>query len=256
MIQIDIKEIVNIAVRAGEAILGVYNGTAVEVVLKEDNSPLTIADSLSHQVIVEGLTQLYPDIPVLSEEGSKIDYDIRKNWTCYWCVDPLDGTKEFIKRNGEFTVNIALMENNRPVFGVIYAPVLNDIYYGSIDGGSWMQRPGEEAVQIKADTSAKQWTAIGSRSHADEEEESILEQYPVTDKLSIGSSLKFCLIASGRAHIYFRKGPTMEWDTAAGHAIALGSGAIMQNAHKQEFLYNKPNLLNPGFFCMVDQAAK
>ncbi|MCD0490537.1 3'(2'),5'-bisphosphate nucleotidase CysQ [Pedobacter sp. MC2016-14] len=252
MIQIDIKEIVKIAVQAGEAILKVYNAPApVAVMVKEDNSPLTLADELSHGVIMEGLTRLYPDIPVLSEEGSQIDYEIRKNWTRYWCVDPLDGTKEFIKRNGEFTVNIALMENNKPVLGVIYAPVLNDIYYGSVAGGSWMQVPGQEAVQIKADVDATEWLAIGSRSHADEEEENVLKAFPVTGKLSIGSSLKFCLIASGKAHIYYRKGPTMEWDTAAGHAIALGSGAIMLNAEQQEFIYNKPSLLNPGFFCMV-----
>jgi len=254
MIKIDIKEIVNIAVLAGEAILEVYNASVpAEVILKADNSPLTLADQRSHAVIMEGLTKLYPDIPVLSEEGSQIDYEIRKNWTRYWCVDPLDGTKEFIKRNGEFTVNIALMENNKPVLGVIYAPVLNDIYYGSITDGSWMQHPGQEPVQIKTDALATEWTAIGSRSHADEEEEKVLKQYPVTNKLSIGSSLKFCLIASGKAHIYYRKGPTMEWDTAAGHAIALGSGAIMFNADRTEFIYNKPNLLNPGFFCMIEQ---
>ncbi len=252
MIQIDIKEIIKIAVSAGEAILEVYNASVpAAVILKEDNSPLTLADERSHGVIMEGLTSLYPDIPVLSEEGSQIDYEVRKNWTRYWCVDPLDGTKEFIKRNGEFTVNIALMENNKPVLGVIYAPVLNDIYYGTINGGSWMQVPGEEAVQIKADHDAKDWLAIGSRSHADEDEEKVLQEFPVTGKLSIGSSLKFCLIASGKAHIYYRKGPTMEWDTAAGHAIALGSGAIMLNADQQEFIYNKPNLLNPGFFCRI-----
>ena len=176
--QIDIKEIVDIAVNAGKAILEVYNGhIPVAVVLKEDNSPLTIADGLSHDVIMEGLTRLYPEIPVLSEEGSQIDYQVRKNWTRYWCVDPLDGTKEFIKRNGEFTVNIALMENNKPVLGVIYAPVLGDIYYGTVTGGSWMQKPGEQPTTIKADADATAWLAIGSRSHADEEEEKVLQQH-------------------------------------------------------------------------------
>lgn len=253
MNNIDIKLITDIAIKAGAAILEVYNNTEEEwnVVSKKDNSPLTLADRVSHQIIEEGLTSHYPQIPILSEEGAEIDYDTRKEWKEYWCVDPLDGTKEFISRNGEFTVNIALMEDNEPVLGVIYSPVLNVVYYGNPTDGSWKMVPGEAPEAIHADNGAKEWVAIGSRSHASAEEEKVLKQFPVIDKLAIGSSLKFCLIAEGKAHIYYRKGPTMEWDTAAGHAIAVSSGATMQTASLEKFRYNKPSLLNPGFFCKI-----
>lgn len=253
MNKIAIESILNIVVEAGKAILEVYNDPSqdFQITSKKDHSPLTAADQVSHEIIVKGLTALYPEIPVLSEEGAEIAYEVRKDWKQYWCVDPLDGTKEFISRNGEFTVNIALMENNEPVMGVIYCPVLNVIYYGSLDKGSFKMIPGAEPEPIFVSKETSNWTAIGSRSHADQGEEEILKQFPVTQKLSIGSSLKFCLIAEGRANIYYRKGPTMEWDTAAGQAIAVSAGARMLNALKEKFCYNKPTLLNPGFFCLA-----
>nr|WP_068892171.1 3'(2'),5'-bisphosphate nucleotidase CysQ [Pedobacter panaciterrae] len=249
----DIQPIIDIAIKAGEAILEVYNGTleGFGITRKEDNSPLTAADRVSHDIIVEGLTRLYPEIPILSEEGADIDYSIRKEWKQYWCVDPLDGTKEFINRNGQFTVNIAFMDKNKPVIGVIYSPVLNVVYYGIVGKGSWKMTPGEAPEVIRVDNRTSEWIAIGSKSHADEDEENILKKYPVVSKLSIGSSLKFCLVAEGKAQIYYRKGPTMEWDTAAGQAIAVSSGAIMVNADFEEFVYNKPSLLNPGFYCKI-----
>ncbi|RQO65888.1 3'(2'),5'-bisphosphate nucleotidase [Pedobacter sp. KBW06] len=251
MNEIDIAPILAIAIEAGQGILKVYHDLAqdFQITSKKDHSPLTAADQLAHDIIMKGLTALHPDIPVLSEEGAEIAYEIRKDWPLYWCVDPLDGTKEFISRNGEFTVNIALMANNEPVMGVIYSPVLNLIYYGSLRDGSFKMIPGGPAERIFVAKEKGNWKAIGSRSHADPEEEEVLKEFPVTDKLAIGSSLKFCFIAEGKAHIYYRKGPTMEWDTAAGQAIAVSAGATMLNNLKEKFLYNKPSLLNPGFFC-------
>ncbi|SHG03586.1 3'(2'),5'-bisphosphate nucleotidase CysQ [Pedobacter caeni] len=251
MNKITIPPILNIAVEAGQAILEVYHDPAqdFQITAKKDNSPLTAADQRSHDIIMKGLTALHPDIPVLSEEGAEVPYEIRKDWPLYWCVDPLDGTKEFINRNGEFTVNIALMANNEPVMGIIYSPVLNVIYYGSLEEGSFKMIPGASPERIFVSKENSNWTAIGSRSHADPEEEEVLKEFPVKDKISIGSSLKFCIIAEGKAQVYYRKGPTMEWDTAAGQAIAVSAGATMLNASKGKFYYNKPSLLNPGFFC-------
>lgn len=248
---IDIKPILEIALEAGASILQVYNDESQDFKIssKSDNSPLTLADMHSHAIITDRLTALYPHIPVLSEEGATIDYEIRKHWTRYWCVDPLDGTKEFINRNGEFTVNIALIENNEPVMGVIYSPVLNVLYYGSLHEGSFKMTPGQPAEAIRVNDKKSNWTAVGSRSHASPEDMEILQKFPISQMISIGSSLKFCLIADGTADMYYRSGPTMEWDTAAGHAIAVSAGAVLLNASKGKFYYNKPSLLNPGFFC-------
>ena len=250
---IDLKALLNIAVDAGEAIMRVYNrNEGFEISAKADNSPLTIADKIANDLICEALKKLYPHIPVLSEEGRNIPYEERKNWKLYWCVDPLDGTKEFIKRNGEFTVNIALINNQQPILGIIYVPVQNLLYYATAETGSWKQRPGEDAQPIKAVKKTGDWTAATSRSHADAEEEAILSQYPVSDSVAVGSSLKFCLLAEGKAQIYLRKGPTMEWDTAAGHAISLFSGCIMSTLSGKPMLYNKESLLNEGFLCKID----
>ncbi|WP_256011466.1 3'(2'),5'-bisphosphate nucleotidase CysQ [Desertivirga xinjiangensis] len=248
----EIKPILKIAVEAGKAIMSVYGDEEAfsAVTYKEDSSPLTVADKLSHNIIAKGLSALYPDIPVLSEEGSDIEFQLRKDWEYYWCVDPLDGTKEFINRNGEFTVNIALIHRNHPVLGVIYIPCQNLLYYADASG-CFKQTPQKEPIPIKADLKAQAWIALGSRSHSDTTENDFLRAYPVTGLLSAGSSLKFCLIAEGKAHIYYRKGPTMEWDTAAGHAIALSSGAIFTNSDGTPFLYNKPSLKNGSFVCQI-----
>ncbi|KIA94298.1 3'-5'-bisphosphate nucleotidase [Pedobacter kyungheensis] len=249
---IHLQAILDIAVAAGEAILTVYNREeGFEVETKSDASPLTIADKMANDIICAGLKKLYPSIPIISEEGKSIAYKDRKDYGYFWCVDPLDGTKEFIKKNGEFTVNIALIRAQTPVLGVIYVPVQGKLYYGSETIGSWKQLRGEAPQQIKAVNTAS-WTAAVSRSHADGKEKEILSQYPVTNAIAVGSSLKFCLLAEGKAQIYLRTGPTMEWDTAAGHAIILFSGCSITALSGKPMLYNKESLLNEGFLCKVD----
>lgn len=245
-----IEALLPVAKLAGKAILDIYHsGNKIHVSVKSDHTPLTIADKESNKIITAGLRKLYPGIPILSEEGTAIPYEERKDWEYYWCVDPLDGTKEFIYRRDDFTVNIALMHLNRPVLGIIYAPVYNALYYGAQSTGSWLIKDKLASKQLFADKTAKEWIAIGSRSHASAEEQVVLAAYPVTKTIAAGSSLKFCRVAEGAAHIYYRHGPTMEWDTAAGHAIAEGSGATMTSADGSPFLYNKTSLLNSSFIC-------
>ena len=250
---IDLTRINHIAKVAGAAILRIYNlpPESIGLTLKDDRSPLTAADKLSHEVIIKALTALTPHIPIISEEGKDIPYETRKNWPYFWCVDPLDGTREFIKHNGEFTVNIALIHQNTPVLGIIYIPVTGELYYGGQNIGSWKETPEGATTRLHADVSSTSWTAAGSRSHASPEETALLSQYPIKETITVGSSLKFCLIAEGQAHIYYRHGPTMEWDTAAGQAIATFSGAKMTLPNGDPFLYNKVSLLNPGFLCKV-----
>ncbi|WP_295670241.1 3'(2'),5'-bisphosphate nucleotidase CysQ [uncultured Mucilaginibacter sp.] len=253
-ITIDINSVLDIAVAAGHAIMTIYDDPEQDfnITSKEDSSPLTIADQVSHELIYKGLTKLCPQIPIISEEGKHTPYEVRKNWASYWCVDPLDGTKEFIKRNGEFTVNIALIHKQVPVLGVIYIPTQNLLYYGDSTSGSWKQTPGEEPLQIKADKSTHDWIAVGSRSHSDSDEDEVVNQYPVVNFVAVGSSIKFCMIAEGKAHLYFRSGPTMEWDTAAGQAIAHFSGCTVETLAGQPLFYNKPSMLNDSFLCKIN----
>ncbi|WP_146894720.1 3'(2'),5'-bisphosphate nucleotidase CysQ [Adhaeribacter aerolatus] len=252
--EIDLEKLLKIAIDAGEAILVVYNNPqeAGLVKLKTDESPLTLADEASHLIIQQGLEQLTPEIPILSEEGAAIPYEERQNWEYFWCVDPLDGTKEFIHRNGEFTVNIALIHKNTPVLGVIYVPVTGDLYYGGLEMGSFKRTSTGETKTLRVQADAPEWIAIGSRSHASPDEQAILQNYPVVKSISAGSSLKFCYVAEGKAHIYYRHGPTMEWDTAAGQAIVAGSGGIMTMPNGEPFRYNKSSLLNGGFICKIN----
>jgi 3'(2'), 5'-bisphosphate nucleotidase len=250
---INVDEILTLARQAGAAILKVYNDDPENrsLTFKDDNSPLTLADAVSHEVIAKGLAELTPDIPLLSEEGKDIPYDERKLWEYYWCVDPLDGTKEFVKRNGEFTVNIALIHNRTPILGVIYLPVLNILYFGGIHIGSWKISADGLKKTIIAHAADNNWTAVASRSHASAEEEQVLADHHVTKTIAAGSSLKFCMVAEGSAQIYYRHGPTMEWDTAAGQAIAIYGGAAMTKPNGDPFYYNKSSLLNSGFICKV-----
>ena len=250
---IDIEELLVIAREAGEAILKIYNDPdkADEVTFKTDHSPLTLADEASNEVITNRLKILRPDIPVLSEEGRKIPYSERKNWEYFWCVDPLDGTKEFVKRNGEFTVNIALIHNQTPILGIIYVPVTDTMYYASAQTGAYKIDTNGNKTALQVNKKSADWTAVGSRTHSAPEEAELLAKYPVVKSVSIGSSLKFCLLAEGLAQIYYRHGPTMEWDTAAGQAILTLSGGIVTKPDGTPFLYNKESLLNGSFLCTV-----
>jgi len=247
-VQIDINKVCSIAKQAGKAILSVYDGE-IEVEVKDDKSPLTAADKASHQVIIAGLQQHFPDIPVLSEEGAVIPYAERRQWSRFWCVDPLDGTKEFIKRNGEFTVNIALIENGRPVAGVVYVPVQDKLFYGSLQAGAWRLEAGgkPEKIRVRKADHEKGLTVVMSRSHPSPELEAYLKNLKVAKTMPVGSSLKLCVVAEGLADLYPRLGPTMEWDTAAGHAVVEAAGGTVVQPNGEALVYNKEDLLNPYF---------
>jgi 3'(2'), 5'-bisphosphate nucleotidase len=236
------------AIEGGEEILKVYKNT-IEVEMKEDKSPLTLADKNAHLAIVKHLETT--NIPILSEEGRAIPYEERKNWSRLWIVYPLDGSKEFIKRNGEFTVNIALIENGVPILGVIYVPVSGVLYFGDRDNGAFKSVSGVD-ISIPTASSDRKYTAVGSRSHASAETETyfneLKEKYGDIDVVSMGSSLKICLVAEGVADVYPRFAPTMEWDTAAGHAIARAAGKmVLDYTTQQEMVYNREELLNNWF---------
>lgn len=245
--------IIAIAKNAGRAILEIYHNPELSrtVESKTDDSPLTLADQASHEVIAEALQTYFPEIPVLSEEGKHMAYGERKDWGEFWLVDPLDGTKEFIKRNGQFTVNIALIENGYPVLGVIYAPVTDTLYAGKLGECAFKQEGGSRH-DLQVNNSSNGRVAVRSASHAAEEEETLLTKYDVQDTISVGSSLKFCMVAEGKADIYYRHGPTMEWDTAAGQAIleAAGGKVYVGQQEEERFYYNKEDLLNTSFLCL------
>jgi len=250
-----------LALDAGKAIIEIYN-TPFNVELKKDDSPLTIADKNAHSILSEGLVTT--GLPVLSEEGIQPAYDIRKTWSTYWLVDPLDGTKEFVKRNGDFTVNIALIDNQQPVFGVVFAPVPGLLYWGSRLGSFRLDIRKHEIdfstgtdIQVYAEklpcvSGSENYLVLGSKSHMNAETlefvDHLRKSHPDLSLVSRGSSLKFCTLAEGGADIYPRFGPTMEWDTAAGHAVALFAGCeIVKAVDESPLLYNKADLLNPFF---------
>jgi len=256
-------EALNVSVKAGKAILEVYD-TDFDVQNKSDNSPLTQADMKSHNTICEALEST--GLPILSEEGRDISYEERSGWKAYWLIDPLDGTKEFVNRNGDFTVNIALMENEYPVAGVIYIPVTDEMFVGIQDAGAYkctdvksvlsscnsLEEMISESIALPVKVKGRPFTVVCSRSHMSSETEAYIEDLKsVHDELdfaSRGSSLKLCMVAEGKADVYPRFAPTMEWDTAAGQAIAEASGATVINVHTKERLnYNKKNLLNAWF---------
>jgi 3'(2'), 5'-bisphosphate nucleotidase len=245
---IDAEVVCNITKQAGAAIMDIYRGEHM-VEFKKDKSPLTAADKASHKTIVRELQKHYPEIPVLSEEGKNISYAIRREWRCFWLVDPLDGTKEFIKRNGEFTVNIALIINNITVMGVIYIPVQDKIYWGTIGEGAFVQEGMNEpnSISVRRPDPEKGLTVVMSRSHPSPELDEYLKTIKIAEAISAGSSLKFCAVAEGKADVYPRLGPTMEWDTGAGHAIVCASGGKVVKLDGNPLVYNKENLLNPHF---------
>ncbi|MFT6715469.1 MAG: 3'(2'), 5'-bisphosphate nucleotidase [Saprospiraceae bacterium] len=244
-----IQNILPILKAAGKVILDVYNNEEIRVDYKEDESPLTQADTAANNLIVAYLKDNF-SFPIVSEEGKQIPYSDRADYKSFWLVDPLDGTKEFINRNGEFTVNIALVTDGVPVFGGIYVPVQDTYYFGSVQEGAFMKKGDGELKPMKVNDTAD-WIAVGSKSHAKQEESNFYESIGVSKAISVGSSLKFCMIASGQANVYYRSGPTMEWDIAAGHAIvnAAGGGVYKDLEGKEIFTYNKKNLLNGPFLC-------
>lgn len=242
------------ALEAGKAIMQVYLSGNFEAGVKADDSPLTLADKAAHQVISKHLVNT--GLPLLSEEGKQAPFNTRKKWEWYWLVDPLDGTKEFLKRNGEFTVNIALMHGNNPVGGVVYAPALDTLYYGSEETGAGKEATGStetlkplpKKTTLEVLLKKPEVKVIASRSHLTPATMEFTRQFTRVDFVSMGSSLKMMLLAENKADIYPRFAPTMEWDTAAAHAIlrALGKG-IHQIDLESELVYNKPDLLNPSF---------
>jgi 3'(2'), 5'-bisphosphate nucleotidase len=247
--QIDIQDIVTIAKEAGNAIMQIYEQD-FEVEYKQDSSPLTLADKKANDIIEDGLNQLSVNFPILSEEGKEAPYKDRKHWEYFWLVDPLDGTKEFVKKNGEFTVNIALIHKDTPVLGVVYAPALNVCYWAEQDEGAF--KDGQN-LPLKTENQRNTYKIVASRSHMSDETQAFIDAIGTNKKkelISIGSSLKICLVAEGEADIYPRLGPTMEWDTGAAHAIAIEAGKNMQRYNKGEYIrqiYNKENLLNSWF---------
>ncbi len=243
-----LNNIIELAREAGLAILEFYTEN-MDVTLKKDDSPLTKADLAAHHIIVDGLRKLTPDLPIISEESGVPNYETRKKWNAFWMVDPLDGTKEFIKRNDEFTVNIALIENGVPTLGVVYAPALDLLYYGKKGVGSFKKSKDLNEIQLDVQPFKKPGNAriVVSRSHGDDATKMKLNSIGISviEEVPSGSSIKFCLVAEGKADIYPRLGPTMEWDTAAADAVYRYS--IKNGEKSSPLVYNKENLLNPYF---------
>ncbi|MGV7091818.1 3'(2'),5'-bisphosphate nucleotidase CysQ [Siccibacter turicensis] len=241
-----LEQICQLAREAGDAIMQVYQGEKpLDATSKSDDSPVTAADIAAHRIIVSGLQRLAADIPVISEEDPPA-WEVRQHWTRYWLVDPLDGTKEFLKRNGEFTVNIALIDAGKPVMGVVYAPVPNTLY-AAADGKAWKEECGvRKEIQVR---DARPPRVVVSRSHGgDDEMKEYLQQLGEHQTTSVGSSLKFCLVAEGEAQLYPRFGPTNIWDTAAGHAVAVAAGAQVHDWQGKTLDYTpRESFLNPSF---------
>lgn len=257
--QIKLKDIETIARQAAEVIMEIYRKD-FQVEYKDDKSPLTEADTKSNEIICSALKNLYPSIPMLSEENKEVPFEDRKDWEYYWCIDPIDGTKEFIKKNDEFTINIALVHNETPVLGVVYAPAIDAMYIAKKGDGAFLN--GQKLPLVKQDS---EFTVVASKSHLSEETQNFIDdlkvEYPNLTSNSKGSSLKLCMVAEGVADIYPRIAPTMEWDTAAAHAVVLEAGKnvyqfdadiqsteyLSNSPALKPMVYNKENLLNPYF---------
>jgi 3'(2'), 5'-bisphosphate nucleotidase len=243
---INIEDVKKIALKAGDAIMKIYNKDFT-IEYKNDKSPLTEADTKANEIICKRLKELYPNIPIMSEENKQTNYEIRKNWEYYFCVDPIDGTKEFIKKNGEFTVNIAFVHKNTPILGVVYAPALDELYWA--DGKS-SYKNGEK-LPLKTNQHPKEKLfVVASKSHLSAETQEFIDALDTKEieQVSKGSSLKLCMVATGEADIYPRLAPTMEWDTAAADAIVRCAGKMTyQYTENKPMIYNKKDLLNPWF---------
>ena len=243
-----IEPVSALARQAGDAILAVY-ATDFAVQSKDDDSPLTQADLASHRVIMAGLAELTPALPIISEESGLPEFAERQGWKEYWLIDPLDGTKEFVKRNGEFTVNIALIRESRPVLGVVHVPVLDKTYTGCEGRGAARSQGGDEPRPIRVRASASTpIRVVGSRSHQSDSVAAFLEAAGDTEMVPMGSSLKFCVVAEGGADVYPRLGPTSEWDTAAAQAVVEQAGGHVLKTNGGALDYNtKADILNPWF---------
>ncbi|MDH3607852.1 MAG: 3'(2'),5'-bisphosphate nucleotidase CysQ [Gammaproteobacteria bacterium] len=253
-----LKELVNpvceIAKQAGAEIMKIY-AEGFEIEQKKDHSPLTTADLASHTLIIEKLEKLTPEIPILSEESASISFAERSSWKNYWLIDPLDGTREFIKRNGEFTVNIALITEHSSSLGVVYIPVQDICYSASRKQGAYKQEQNQMAqkIQVRSSTPTNKPTICGSRSHAGKSLQALQEKIGEFDLISMGSSIKMCLVAEGVADIYPRFGPTSEWDTAAAHCVVNEAGGVIVDTTLKTLQYNtKGSLLNPSFLAVGD----
>ena len=250
--QIDIQDIITIAKEAGNAIMQIYKQD-FEVEYKQDSSPLTLADKKANDIIEDGLNQLSVNFPILSEEGKETPYEDRKHWEYFWLVDPLDGTKEFVKKNGEFTVNIALICKDTPVLGVVYAPALDICYWAKQDEGAF--KDGQK-LPLKTDSQRNTYKIVASRSHMSDETQAFIDAIDIDKEkelISIGSSLKICLVAEGEADIYPRLGPTMEWDTGAAHAIVNESGGQLNDQKNNNALkYNTSERLLNNYFIVAN----
>jgi 3'(2'), 5'-bisphosphate nucleotidase len=256
-----LNDVIELSVQAGEAILDVYNSDrGFNTVEKADSSPVTDADHAAHNLLLPALSQIEPNVPVLSEESNLPDFEARASWGTYWIIDPLDGTKEFIKRNGEFTVNIALIKNNVPVLGVVHVPVVGITYAGADGLGAMrIDAAGETLISTRrvSPSSDKPLTVVASRSHGSEAVENCMENlgkvFPDIHRHSMGSSLKLCLVAAGEADLYPRLAPTSEWDTAAAQAVVEAAGGVVLDADLAPLRYNtKADILNPWFYVIGD----
>lgn len=243
---VNIEDLKTIALKAGEIIMEIYNKDFT-IEYKDDKTPLTEADLKSNEYICTNLQKLYPNIPIMSEENCEVSYEIRKNWEYYFCVDPIDGTKEFIKKNDEFTVNIALIYKTTPILGVVYAPALNELYWA--DGKNAFKNGKKLPLKINRNTKEELFV-VASKSHLSSKTKEFIDKLDSKDieQISKGSSLKFCMVAEGIADIYPRLSPTMEWDTAAADVIVRCAGKMTyQYENNEPMVYNKENLLNPWF---------
>lgn len=254
------ESVLAIAEQAGEAIKVVYRRDGdVKVITKDDNSPVTEADHAAHHIIVDKLISLTPQIPVFSEESESIPYSERQQWERYWLVDPLDGTKEFINGTGEFTVNIALIEHNEPVLGVVTVPIKDQAYVGGHGVGAFKVDQGQwQRITVRT-VAERELIVVGSRRHGAEKLDALLQKMEAagytSEMTSMGSSLKFCLIAEGKADLYPRLAPTSEWDTAAAQAVLMEAGGRVINTEFEPLTYNrKESVLNPEFYALGDPA--
>ncbi len=245
--KINIEDIEIIARAAGKAIMEIYQQD-FHIELKEDKSPLTEADIKANNIICDALKALHPEIPILSEEGKSISYAVRKNWEYFWLIDPIDGTKEYIKKTGEFTVNIALIYKDKPVLGVVYAPAIDDLYWSKENEGAY--KNSQKLPLVVNESPKEKLTVVASASHPSKETKKFIDALDTKEikLIAKGSSLKLCMVAEGVADIYPRLAPTMEWDTGAAHAVVLEAGKDVVNYEgEQTLVYNKENLLNPWF---------